>query len=199
MDPLGALEAVEAGGGEDEGVALALFEFAQAGVDVAADFDEGDIGTECEDLGAATGAGGADTTSGGQGMERPVGVADPDVAGVGAFGDGGERELGGELRGEVFEGVDGEVYAAFFEGLFNLLDEDAFAVEVRRRDEAGLLHAVAGGADDFHLDRIASVAEGVEDVVRLPEGKLGAPAADSYGVLWVLELSVHVSSLGYGI
>ncbi len=66
--------------------------------------------------------------------------------------------------------MDGEVDAAFFEGLFDLLDEDALAVEIWRRDEAGLLHAVAGGADDFQLDVVAGVAEGVEDVVRLPEG-----------------------------
>ncbi len=70
-------------------------EFAQAGVDVAADFDEGDIGTEGENLGAAARAGGADSASGGEGVEGPVLLADPDVAGVGAFGDGGE----GELRG----------------------------------------------------------------------------------------------------
>ncbi len=77
---------------------------------------------------------------------------------------------GASLRGEVLERVDGEVDAAFFEGFFDFFDEDALAVEVRRRDEAGLLHAVAGGADDFELDVVAGVAEGVEDVVGLPEG-----------------------------
>ena len=95
MDGFGALEAVEAGGGEDESVALALLEFAEAGVDVAADIDEGDVGAECEDLSAATRACGADAATGGEGVERPVWFADPDVTGVGAFGDGGE----GELRG----------------------------------------------------------------------------------------------------
>jgi hypothetical protein len=44
MDGFRASEAVKAGGSEDEGVALALFEFAEASVDVAADFDEGDVG-----------------------------------------------------------------------------------------------------------------------------------------------------------
>ena len=72
-----------------------LLEFAEAGVDVAADFDEGDVGAEGEDLGAAARAGGADAASGGEGVESPVVLADPDVAGVGAFGDGGEGELGG--------------------------------------------------------------------------------------------------------
>jgi len=87
--------------------------------------------------------------------------------------------------------VDGEVDAAFFEGFFDFLDEDAFAVEVGRGDEAGLLHAVAGGADDFEFDVIAGVAEGVEDVVGLPEGELGASAADADGVTGVVVLATH--------
>jgi hypothetical protein len=66
--------------------------------------------------------------------------------------------------------VDGEIDAAFFEGFFDFFDEDAFAVEVRRWDEAGLLHAVAGGTDDLEFNVISGVAEGVEDVVGLPEG-----------------------------
>ena len=102
MDPLGSLESIEAGGGEDEGVALTLFELFEASVYVAADFDEGDVWTEGEDLGSAAGAGGADSASGGEGVERPVGVADPDVAGVGAFGDSGEGELRGYFCGEIF-------------------------------------------------------------------------------------------------
>ena len=132
MDGLGALEAVEAGGREDEGIALALLEFAQAGVDVAADLDEGDVGAKGEDLGATAWAGGADAASGGEGVEGPVLLADPDVAGVGALGDGGESELRGQFGGEVFQAVDSEVDAAFFEGFFYFLDEDAFAVEVGR-------------------------------------------------------------------
>ncbi len=36
-------------------------------------------------------------------VEGPVGLADPDVAGVGALGDGGDGELRGEFCGEIFE------------------------------------------------------------------------------------------------
>ena len=98
---------------------------------------------------AAARAGGANAASGWEGVERPVGLADPDVAGVGALGNGGEGELGGQFRREVFQAVNGEVDAAFFEGFFDFFDEDALAVEVWRRDEAGLLHAVAGGTDNL--------------------------------------------------
>jgi len=37
-----------------------------------------------------------------------------------------------------------------------------------------LLHAVAGGANDFKLGVVAGIAESIEDVVGLPEGELGA-------------------------
>ena len=87
--------------------------------------------------------------------------------------------------------MDGEIDAAFFEGFFDFFDEDAFAIKVGWGDEAGLLHAVAGGADDFELDVVAGVAEGVEDVVGLPEGKLGASGADADRVLRVVVLAAH--------
>ncbi len=87
--------------------------------------------------------------------------------------------------------MDGEVDAALFEGFFDFLNEDAFAVEIGGRDEAGLLHAVAGGADDLEFDGITGVAEGVENVVGLPEGELGASAADADGVAGIVVLATH--------
>jgi hypothetical protein len=71
--------------------------------------------------------------------------------------------------------VDGEVDATDGEGVFNLLDEDAFGVEsgaVRegcRRDEGGVLHAVTDGTDDLDFDGVTVIAELGGDVVCLPE------------------------------
>jgi hypothetical protein len=87
--------------------------------------------------------------------------------------------------------VDGEVDAAFFEGLLDFFNEDSFAIEVGRRDEAGLLHAIASGADDLELDVVAGVTEGVEDMVGLPESQLRASAADADGVTGVIVLRTH--------
>ena len=192
MDPLGAFESVEAGSGEDEGVALSVGELLEACVYVSPDLYEGDVGAKGEDLGSAARAGGAYAAAFGEGVKGPVWLAYPDVAGVGALGDGSEGELRGYFGGEVFEAMNGEVDAAFFEGLFDLLDEDAFAVEVWGRDEAGLLHAVAGGADDFQLYVVAGIAEGVEDVVRLPEGELGASGAYADGIARIVVFACHV-------
>ena len=164
----------------------------EARVDVASYFDEGDVGTEGEDLCAAAWAGGADASSRGERVERPVRFADPDVAGVGAPGDRGKGELRGKFCGEIFEGVNGQVDVALFEGFLDFFDEDAFAVEVRGRDEAWLLHAVAGGADDLELGVVAGVAKSVEDVVGLPESELGASAADANGGARVIVLVAHV-------
>ena len=145
VDRLGAAETVETGGGEDEGVTLALGEFAQAGVDVAANLDEADVGAEGEELSAAARAGGADRAVVGQGVQAPVGLADPDVAGVDAGRDGGQGELRGEGGGEILEGVNSEVDATFGEGLLDLLDEDAFAVCMTPGREAGRSRAAACG------------------------------------------------------
>lgn len=191
VDPLSALETVETGRSEDESVALSGGEFFEAGVDVAADIDKLNIGTQREELGSSAGAGSAYGSAEGQGVEGPIGLADPNIAGVGALGDGGEGELRGQFGWKVFERVDGEVDPAFFEGFFDFFDEDAFAVEIRRRDEAGLLHAVASGSDDLELDVIACVAKSVEDVIGLPEGKLGASGANADGILRVIVLATH--------
>ena len=95
VDRLGALEAVEAGGGEDQCIALSVRQFIEASINVAPYFDEGDIGAEGENLRATARARGANAPSSGESVECPVLLADPDVASVGTFGDSGENELRG--------------------------------------------------------------------------------------------------------
>ena len=138
----GEIEAIEAGGGEDGAVELGAFgEFFQAGDDVAAEFDDFEVGAMRKDLGFAAGAAGGEGCAARKILEREfrleaaarglagrpfggvgaglfdaeiLGVAvDEDVAGVGAFADGAEREAGGEFGGEVLEAVDGDIGAVF--------------------------------------------------------------------------------------
>ena len=81
--------------------------------------------------------------------------------------------------------MDGEVDAVGGEGVFDFLDEDAFTVKRRAVlecggwAERGVLHAVAGGADDLDGDFVAAGAEEIRDMVRLPECELGAACADA--------------------
>ena len=174
MDRFDATKAVQTGTREDQSVALAGFQFAEPGVDISAQSDELQIGTQGEELSATAWAGGADAPRIGEGVESPEGFADEGVTGVGARWNGGDGEARVEGGREIFIAVDGEIDASSGEGFFNLLDEDSFTVETFRDDEAGLLHAVAGGANDFDLDGVALCAEGIGNMVGLPEGKLRA-------------------------
>ena len=79
----------------------------------------------------------------------------------------------------------GDVDAAGGEGVLDLLNEDALGVEGRAVVEGrgcfegGILHAVAGGADDLNGDAVAAGAELIRDVIGLPERELGAAGADA--------------------
>jgi protein SCO1/2 len=183
VDGFGAAEAVQSRAGEDERVRLAFTPLAQPCVDVAAHLDEADVRAEGEDHRLAARAGGRDGGARRQHVQAPVVFADEGVAGVGSRGDGGELEAQVDLRWQVFERMDGQVDATGGERVFDLLDEDARAIrrETLRRGKAGVLHAVADGADDLEFYRVAERAELRGDVVGLPERELGAARADTDG------------------
>jgi hypothetical protein len=181
VNRFGALEAIDSGGGKDESIAFSVGQLLQASVDIAANLDEGDIGSKSKELSAPARAGGTDPAACGKGVERPVRLANPHIAGVGAFGNGGKRELWRQSGRKIFEAVDGKIDPSLFERFFYFLDEDALAVETWRWEEAGLLHPVAGGANDLEFGMVASVAECIEYVVGLPKGELRASAADADG------------------
>lgn len=121
-------------------------------------------------------------------MEAPVVFADEGVASVGARRDGGEGEARIELRGQILEGVHGEVDATGEEGVFDLLDKNALGIEGRavgeggRDDEVGVLHAVADGTDDLDFNGVAERSKVSGDVVGLPERELRAARADTNGL-----------------
>ena len=185
VDVRGAIEAVEACSREDEGVGLALLPFAEASVDVAAELDEAEVGTEGEEHGLAARRRRPDARAHGQHVEAPEAFADEGVAGVGARGDGGEGEALVERCGQIFERMHGDVDATGGEGVLDLFNEDALGVEwravieARRRLEGRVLHAVAGGANDLDGDLVATSAELLGDVVGLPERELGTASADA--------------------
>ncbi len=121
-------------------------------------------------------------------MQAPMVFADEGIAGISALWNGGEGETRVELRGQVLEGVHGEVDAASEESVFDLLDEDAFGVEGGaigeggRDDEGGVLHTVADGADDLDFYGVAEQAKLRRDMVGLPKRELRAARADTNGL-----------------
>jgi len=182
---LGVAEAIETSASQNESVGLAFRPLAQPRVDVAAHLDEADVWAQGEDHGLAAGTGGGDSGVRGKHVQAPVFLADESIASVDARRDGGEGEARVKGRWEIFERVDGEVDAADKESVFDLFDEDAFGLEGSAvlegggGDEAGVLHAVADGADDLDFYRVAVAAELRGDVVGLPQGKLRAAGSNS--------------------
>jgi len=192
MYPFRPLEAIEAGGSKNESVALSTGEFLEASVDVSPEIDKGHIGAQRKELGLAARAAGSDASVFRKRIERPVRLANPNVAGIGAFGNCGEDELWGESRGKVFEAMDGEINAALFKCFFNLFYKDALSIEVGRRDKTRLLHPVAGCADDLKFHVITGIAQSIQDVVGLPEGQLGASGPDADGIAGIVMLAAHI-------
>src|SRR5580658_4059821 len=91
------------------------------------------------------------------------------VACVGARWSGGEHDDRGQLSGQVFERVDGEIDSPVSERLFNLFGEHALRADLL---EGNILQPVAGGLDDLNLDGIALTAQEHSNVICLPESKL---------------------------
>ena len=93
--------------------------------------------------------------------------ADEDVFDGGALEDGGDGVAFGELGGDVFEGVDGEIDGAIGEGELELFGKDAFVDDLIRTGGGGgefaefeILALVADGGDDVALCRETGCGEG---------------------------------------
>jgi hypothetical protein len=107
-------------------------------------------------LGATALATGSYQRALGHGGKIEVLDRDEDVAGVDTRRRGCEYEGRRQVRGEIFEGVDGKMDAALFKSLFNLFGEHSFGTDL---GEGYFLQAVAGGLDDFDFYGVALAAE----------------------------------------
>jgi hypothetical protein len=136
--------------GEQDGVIVAVHQLAQAGVDVAADGRERQVGPGGPEEGHPPRAAGADPGAMGQLVKRPSVGRDQRIARVLAAGDGHQVQPGRRPRRHVLEAVDRQVDRAAEQGRFELLDEDARAPVAA--GGVGGLGAVAAGRDQHDLD-----------------------------------------------
>jgi hypothetical protein len=164
-DPLGFLEPVKTGSGQQDRIHLALCKLAQSCVHVAAKLDSFNIGPDCLQLCAAALAAGANTSAGRQLRKAVVPNRDKDIARINARRGGRKGKGLGKLGGQVFERVNGQVDATFGQRFFNFLGEHALRTDL---GEGDLLKAVAGGLDDLDFDLVARATEQPRDMVRLP-------------------------------
>ena len=164
----------EAGECENDGIELAAAELLQAGVDVAANRFNGEIGTGGEQLAATPEAAGADAGGGLEVVYGPGGERDEYIPGIFPLGDGGGDQVSliDQRHGDrdVFEAVDGEIDFISEEGLIEFLGEQALPAGFVQR---AIGDAVAGG---FDRDKI-NLEAGMEppqlsgDEIALSEGK----------------------------
>ena len=102
FDEFRLAKAFQSGRGEDDGVVFSLLEFAQAGIDVAAQGMNVEVGADGLELRLSAQAGGADARALGQFLKARIVARAEGVARVLALGDGGDFESWGKFGGQIF-------------------------------------------------------------------------------------------------
>ena len=171
-DAAAPAEALQAGGGQQDGVVLACIELAQARIQIAAHRFHGEVRTELAQLRGAAQRAGSDPGAGGQIGQR---AAHHGVARVLALGHGGQHQARGQLGGQILQAVHGEIGAAVEQGFLNLLGEQALGPDLGERHIGDL---VAGGLDDFDAARKPGGGELPLHPTGLPQGKLRTARCD---------------------
>src|SRR4051795_12024365 len=85
------------------------------------------------------------------------------------------REAIRQFGRQVLQAMHSKVNSAFGESLFNFLGEHALGADLPERN---VLQPVASGTDDFNGYFVPCRAEGIRDVVGLPERKLRSSGTD---------------------
>ncbi len=174
-DALGHVQALEAGGRQHDGVVLAFVQLAQTGVEVAAQRLDLQVRAQGLQQHLAAQAGGADDGTLGQCIQAGVAGGDKGVARVFPFHHAGQCKAFGQFHGHILEGVHGDVGAAFFQGHFQFLDEQALAADLGQRTVQNLV-ALGGHAQQFHL--VATCAQQGLHMFGLPQGQAAFTGGD---------------------
>ena len=170
-------QALEAGGGEQDGVVLAFLKLAQASVDVAAQGVDIQVRIDRAQLRLAAQTGSADAGAGRKIAQTRVLARNESVPRVLPLRDGDQLETGGQVHGHILDRVHGEVGAAFRHGRFQLLHEQTLATDARERRIENLV-ALGGHAEQLDLQTRVQFQEAGLDVFGLPQGKLALARGD---------------------
>ena len=168
------IKAAQACAGEQDRVVVACPQLCEAGIDVAAQVPDRDVGAQSPHLAGASRASRADDRS----RLEPRGTrgarGEEDVSRVLAFRHAGDGQAVGQRRRQVLVTVHRDIDAPREQRLLDLLDEDTLPAHGRKR---AILQSVPGGADD--LD--PRVPPRIQETFRLPQGQAAPPAADHDG------------------
>ncbi len=168
-------QALEARSGQYDGVVLPLVELAQARVQIAAQRHDLQIRAQVLQQHLAAQAGGTHHRALGQILQARIARRDKGIARVFALHHAGQGEALGQLHGHVLERVHGDMGAAFFQGHFQFLDEQALAAHLGEGAIQDLV-ALGGHAQQLHLQPLG--AQQCLDVVGLPQGQTAFAGGD---------------------
>ena len=173
----GKTQTLEPGGGQHDGVVFAFLHLAQAGIHIAAQGKDLQVGTQIEQLGLTAQAAGAHAGPLGQFVQRGVAVGEQAVHADLTLGHAAQDEALGQDHGHVLDAVHGQVGGTVQQGFLDLLDEQALAAHLGHGD---IQDDVAAGLDDAQAD-VQARFQGLQagfDVFGLPEGQLTAAGGD---------------------
>jgi hypothetical protein len=193
---VGHAEARQAGHGEEGRVGDAFVEFAHPGLDVAAEFDEMQVGAAQRELGAAAEGGGADGCALGEVGDRGKSGGDEGIANVGAGEVAVEDQALGLLGRHVLHRMDGDVDGPVEKGILDFAREQALAADLTQRL---VLDLVASDLDDHDFEGVFRQREGRHQAaagfMRLPQGEGGASGADLQGTCGGGQIIAHGARL----
>ena len=171
-------QAMQARRGQYGAVAFLAGGLAEAGIDVAPDGNDFQIGAEFGNLRGAAGAAGADARAGGVVGQCPAQVGHQGVARVGARrhrSDGHARRQGGR---QILKTMHRQINIAGFQAALDFGDENPQPHSGQGRDAVG----VASGGDGYYFknDVRARPAQGRQRQLGLGQGEAAAPGADPH-------------------
>ena len=172
-------EAVEAGGGEHDGVVVAFAKSVNAGGHIATQSLDLEVRPKQKELVPAADGGCADGGALSEGKPRPVlPRIPPDEQHVlcgGPNGHGGNGQAVGLSGLEVLVAVDGKVHGVVEQGLFDFLGEETLAFEFLERLD---LFPVPLRGENLDVASAATGFDEVPDVAGLPPGEVTAACSD---------------------
>ena len=171
-------QALQAGGGKDDGIVIAVVELGQAGLDVAAQGFDGQVRELCPQLCFAAQAGCADDCACGHFFQTRILIGYERVKRAGAFADCRQCEPFRQFHRHVFDGVDGQIGTAVLQCLFEFFDKQAFAADFRQCAVEDLV-AARRHAQNFHFAVGIQCFQTAFDVFGLPHRQHAFPAGDN--------------------
>ena len=177
-DPFRQTQALETGGGEDDGVIETRIHLAQAGGDIAAQVVHLQMGKAGQQLRPAAQAGTADPRARREGGGVRIAGGDEGVTHVFPDQDGGDLQPRRLMGGDVFHGMNGQIHPAIQERVLDFLDKEALAADGVERDVQESVTA-GGERNDLHGGPRVEAEDAVAHVFRLPEGQGAGAGADA--------------------